>query len=237
MNTMSKVLPWIVTVALSGGAWFFYAGNKAKEQELQALRASAAEVKSLRLEKRDIEKIRWKQQELARLQRDNEELHRLRQEIQRLGQHARTGPVPANSPPPADSFSEIVITAEEMEANSEPITAEMIEERITGEMKSLQSIASSFLSFAEANNGMLPRSFDDLRDYVEAPEEFFVHFPSDQYEILAPEHVIDIQDPEQQILFRSKDLDQFGMRSYVYADGRVEKHEEAPADQGSPQAP
>jgi hypothetical protein len=81
---MKTVLPWILVVALLGGAFYLYSAGQSKEAELARLRQDNADLDKLRDENDALKKGAVSPEELTRLRKDNEEVLRLRGEVRRL---------------------------------------------------------------------------------------------------------------------------------------------------------
>jgi hypothetical protein len=229
MNTFLKlVLPWLVAIALMAGAWMLYSAGQTTNAQLAGLRDQAAEADTLRAQNRELDSRQWKSEELARLRKDNEELLSLREELRRLREErAAAPPIPAArpvSPTPQTPPPMFVDPADALPEPEFPVLPPVPQSDARAQVQALQTIASSFLSFAEENNGAFPQTFEQLQEYL--PEELLERFNAEAFEILAPANVLEIENPRETVLFRTRLSNPEGMRVSVYADGRLERSKE-----------
>lgn len=84
MKSLKILLPWLLAVSASAGAYFFYAASAQKEVELARLRPEVQELQTLRAENEELKKLQGQAEELEQLRKDNAELPGLRNEVRQL---------------------------------------------------------------------------------------------------------------------------------------------------------
>ena len=186
--------------------------------------------------------------EVARFQAGNDELDRLRREAAELyklrGEVARLRRERADATKLRAQVAALQMKAEQASqrrGNDEPqLTAQQEEAKQIGiaKMNYSRNWILAFLLYADANEGRMPKDFDQAQSYL--PPNFNNQFDSTQFEITysgSLRQVLDAKafDPSRLIVMREKESTQNSngrwVRTYGFADGHAEVHS-APTQDG-----
>jgi hypothetical protein len=228
MNSIIKITVAIVAVAaLSLTPWLLQRNTTRQlERENAALKERVTELDRNYTAAQD--RTEGLKNELATARARNEELHRLRNEVNSLrrDQDERAKLKAQNEMLHSRLQAQLKREQEEQTQEQQASVQTQVDERIwvQGQINAVKDLGLEFIRFAQANDGLLPASFDQSAPYAQGDAR--ANLALDNFQIVAQGQLAAIQDPANTILVRQiapfQTADGKWVKVYVFADGHSE---------------